>query len=175
MYVCLFGFSQDVLEEPRLCREGHAFCKGCIETYLVGHHNRCCPNDRSPLLPSDLRRVLNLQGYLDNQVVRCPERTDESGDTCSWEGELAGVRQHLEQCLHDEVLCRYQGCGHRCQRRVITVHEANCDYAEATCHQCGSQGLRRMDVEDHIAFSCVRTNIECPLSCHSNIPRYKMI
>ena len=91
MYVCLFGFSQDVLEEPWLCREGHAFCKGCIETYLVGHHNRCCPNDQSPLLPSDLRRVLNLQGYLDNQVVRCPERTDESGDTCSWEGELAGV------------------------------------------------------------------------------------
>ena len=31
-----------------------------------------------------------------------------------------------------------------------------------------------MDVEDHIAFSCVRTNIECPLSCYSNIPSIKL-
>ena len=164
--------SQDVLEEPRLCCEGHAFCKGCIEAYLIEHHNRCCPNDRSPLMPADLRRVLNLQGFLENQHVKCPERADEiSGTNCSWEGRLAGVRQHLEECLYVEVCCQYPGCGHRCERRLIADHETNCDHAEATCHQCGRQELRRMDIEDHISFSCPRSSIVCPLSCQTSIIR----
>ena len=154
-----------------MCREGHAFCKSCIETYLVEHHNRCCPNDRSPLLPVDLRRILNLQGYLENQEVRCPERNEENKDTCSWEGQLAAVRQHQQECLYVEVGCRYTGCGHRCQRQLIAAHETDCDYADAICNQCGQQGLRRMDVDGHISFSCARTNIDCPLSCHSSVER----
>jgi hypothetical protein len=28
-----------------------------------------------------------------------------------------------------------------------------------------------MDADGHISFSCARTNIDCPLSCHSSIPR----
>ena len=125
------------------------------------------------MLFSDLRRILNLQGYLETQEVRCPERNDKAGDTCSWEGRLAGVRQHQEECDYVIVCCLYTGCGHRCQRRVISDHESNCDYADTICHQCGQQGLRRMDIDGHISFSCPRTSIECPLSCHSNIPRYE--
>ena len=124
-------------------------------------------------MPADLRRVLNLQGYLENQLVKCPAQAGEiNGTNCSWEGRLAGVRLHLEECLYVEVCCRYPGCGHRCERRLIGDHEANCDHAEATCLQCGRQELRRMDIEDHISFSCPRSRIACPLSCQTSVTRY---
>lgn len=168
--IYLFLFSQDVLEDPRLCREGHTFCMECIETYLVQHNNGTCPNDRSVVTVTYLRRVLSLQSYLEGQTVRCPNWEHVEG--CQWTGLLSELRRHLEECLFFVVECKNEGCHFRCQRRQERVHASTCDDALVTCTQCNQQGLRHMDVEHHVRFTCTRSLFVCPLSCQSNTDRY---
>lgn len=163
-------FSQDVLEDPRLCCEGHTFCKECILTHLVEHNNHSCPNDRSSLTVVNLRRVLSLHCFLERRRVRCTH-WDNNADGCQWTGTLGQLRQHLTQCMFVSVQCANNGCPWQGPRSRITHHNSTCDYGLVPCNECGRQDLRRMDIQSHVRFSCPRTLLTCPLSCQSRIPR----
>ena len=168
--IYLFVFSQDVLEDPQLCCKGHTFCKECVETYLVQHNNGTCPNDRSIVTVTDLRWVLSLQSYLEGQTVRCPNWDHIEG--CQWTGLLSELRRHLEECLFVGAECKNEGCRFQCQWRQGRLHASTCDYALVTCTQCNQQGLRHIDVEHYVHFTCTRSLVVCSLLCQSNIDRY---
>ena len=59
-FIC--SICSNVLSEPRGCRDGHNFCKACIENWLKT--NRTCPIDRSRLTKSDLMRVRVIENLV---------------------------------------------------------------------------------------------------------------
>ena len=121
--VCL-----EVFVEPMQCKEGHVFCKVCIEKTLQMKEE--CPMDRSKLQMADLGRVRALENMISRKRVRCPhasQHTDDA-DGCAWEGKVSERQKHLgDECEHTMAPCSHD-------RREVRVRRVAFQYA-AACEQ----------------------------------------
>ena len=128
--ICLGLLVPPVLET--VC--GHFFCAGCLDDVAA------CPLCRNPL--SDVRgRSLSKQSTIGfNRLlcglpVRCPNTTISEPaskrlrvDACSWEGAYGDLLgKHIRTCEMEHVKCP---------------------------KGCKEDGLRRCDLQKHLAFSC---------------------
>ena len=95
---------RDVLEDPVQSPCEHAFCRLCIEGWLV-QENRC-PEDRKPLSLSQLKP---LYRYMRNDLHKLKIRCRNSHLGCTHVGELEHIENHEAECLHTTVSSCLQG------------------------------------------------------------------
>ena len=158
-FVC--SICLEIFVEPMQCKEGHVFCKACIEKTLK--KKKECPMDRSKLLKADLSRVRAVENLISRKRVRCPhasQHTDDE-DGCAWVGKVSERQEHLDdECGHTLVPCPHDGCEVSVQRRVVSEHAASCEHCVEACERCGEEGVvsQRAQHEEE----CPMGTVVCP-------------
>ena len=158
-FVC--SICLEIFVEPMQCKEGHIFCKACIEKTLKKKEE--CPMDRSKLQVADLGRALAVENMISRKRVRCPhasQHTDDE-DGCAWVGKVSERQEHLDdECGHTLVPCPHDGCEVRVQRRVVSEHAASCEQRVEACERCGEEGAvsQRAQHEEE----CPMGTVVCP-------------
>ena len=150
-----------VVVSPLQCKEGHVFCKGCIETALCEKEE--CPVDRSALQVADLRRSCIVENLVNKKKVRCPcaaQHTDEE-DGCGWVGMVRERQTHIDtECGYTSVPCPHDGCEVRVQRRAVEEHAASCEQRVEACEHCGEGGVVSQRAQHEQV--CPQVAVECP-------------
>ena len=103
-----------------------------------------------------------LRNLSPHQTVRCPNWEHVEG--CQWTGLLTTPWGMF-------ILCRWMQKW-RMPFSMPTKARTCARKHLVTRTQCTQQGLRHMDVEHHVRFTCTRSLFVCPLSCQSNTDRY---
>ena len=118
---------------PMQCKEGHLFCRACIERALQTKKN--CPTCRRPLRNGDLCRNLVLEKIMDKMTARCVHAAQHTeGEDCGWVGKVSEWQSHLDdECQYAEVPCPHDGCEVRVQRRVMVEHSTSCEQRVEAC------------------------------------------
>eukprot|EP00754_Rhynchopus_humris_P033073 Rhum_TRINITY_DN15443_c3_g3::Rhum_TRINITY_DN15443_c3_g3_i4::g.157252::m.157252 len=131
----------EIFVAPMQCKQGHVFCKACIERTLK--KKKQCPMDRSRLQVADLSRALLVENMISRKRVRCPhasQHTDDE-DGCGWVGKVSERQKHLaDECEHTLVPCPHASCEVRVQRRVVSEHVVSCEQRVEECALCGEYG-----------------------------------
>ena len=85
----------EIFVEPMQCKQGHVFCKACIEKTLEEKEE--CPMDRSKLLKADLSRALVVENLIGRTRVRCPHASQhtDGAEHCDWLGPVSERRTHV--------------------------------------------------------------------------------
>ena len=151
----------EVFVEPMQCKQGHVFCKACIEKTLEEKEE--CPMDRSKLLKADLSRALVVENLIGRTRVRCPHASQhtDGAEHCDWLGPVSERQEHFDdECGHTLVPCPHDGCGVRVQRRVVSEHAASCEQRVEACERCGEEGVvsQRAQHEEE----CPMGTVVCP-------------
>ncbi|XP_031551072.1 TNF receptor-associated factor family protein DDB_G0277243-like [Actinia tenebrosa] len=156
-----------VFEDPVICKDGHSFCKECIDQRLK--ESKKCPVDGRMIDNQTFSRNFVLCGILGKLDVFC-QRPDESKDekdvqqTCEWNGKLHSLAKHRETCPFQQVQCPNVNCNSKLQRRELANHEKVCWFKKVLCEEC-QLGMVLHQVEKHKADDCPETLILCPNEC----------
>ena len=164
----------NILTDPHLvscC--GYNFCGSCIER--VKASNGSCPmckeKEYQSFIDKKCSRIINgLEIYCSNK---------EKG--CQWKGELKNMSTHLNkekregECQYEEVMCQYEECQERKQRRYLEDHEdEECPQRPFECYYCRSKGTFLSITKDHYE-ECSQYPVTCPNKCVStNMPRGRL-
>ena len=151
----------EIFVEPMQCKQGHVFCKACIEKTLEEKEE--CPMDRSKLLKADLSRALVVENLIGRTRVRCPHASQhtDGAEHCDWLGPVSERQEHLDdECRHTLVPCPHDGCEVSVQRRVVSEHAASCEQRVEACERCGEGGAvsQRAQHEEE----CPMGTVVCP-------------
>lgn len=146
---------RDVLEDPVQAPCEHAYCRTCIEGWLV--HETSCPEDRQPLCISDLRPLFRyMRNDLDRLQIHCRNRLDG----CETVSDLEFIGRHERDCEYERLKCPNDRCTTYCSRRDLTGHIRTCDYSKEECSKgCGLLITRPSD-HAHNCIQELRTAIE---------------
>ena len=149
------------------CKEGHLFCKTCIDRWVNTHNNGNCPVRRQSLQASDLRNIIAFDRVVESMQVFCPRK--DSG--CSWTGALDRINIHRRDCLKEPVQCTHPGCGVVVVRGELNPHLATCNMRPENCPHCGIQlPISQQDAHQNYGFRWAP--VMCPFNCnHGAIPR----
>ncbi|XP_005105312.2 E3 ubiquitin-protein ligase NRDP1 [Aplysia californica] len=163
----LCSICRDVLEEPLQAPCEHAFCRACIQGWLV---NECtCPEDRQPLFLSDLRPLFRyMRNDLDRLQLHCQYFTEGCLTVCTMES----LRSHETACDHATVTCPFEDCALSMTRRELEEHVLLCHTSRMTSHAPTPSGLRvcpggcgleltsENDAREHSCIAELRTTVE---------------
>uniref|UniRef100_A0A0K6S653 RING-type domain-containing protein n=1 Tax=Chromera velia CCMP2878 TaxID=1169474 RepID=A0A0K6S653_9ALVE len=155
--VCL-----NLAREPRETNCEHVFCRPCI--------SRCshCPNCRTYV--TELKHPnRTLRGVLETVTVKCKHR--EEG--CKERVAAKDMEKHLQNdCLMEETVCRFQGCGVQMKRGKLASHERNCLHRTLPCERCNLpiafNGKRQHNMV------CPKMPVKCPKKCNAEILRSRV-
>ncbi|XP_071959097.1 E3 ubiquitin-protein ligase NRDP1-like [Antedon mediterranea] len=146
---------RDVLEDPLQSPCEHAYCRSCIQGWLV--HEQVCPEDRQSLLESQLKPLFRyMRNDLNNLRIRCLNR--DNG--CEFTTELENLARHESACEFGTLNCPNKNCPVVMERRELDIHLVSCEYTTKQCPKgCGLTILS----SDHDSHNCVgelRTELE---------------
>ena len=148
----------EIFVEPMQCKQGHVFCKACIEKTLEEKEE--CPMDRSKLQVADLGRALVVETIMDRMRVHCPHA--DGSKHCDWVGKVSERQAHTnDECGHTLVPCPHDGCEVSVQRRVVSEHAASCEQRVEACERC-SAGIVVAHRAQH-EEECPMKRVACPL------------
>ncbi|GFO41126.1 E3 ubiquitin-protein ligase nrdp1-like protein [Plakobranchus ocellatus] len=181
---------KDVLEEPLQAPCEHAFCRQCIQGWLI---NECtCPEDRQTLFLSDLRPLFR---YMRNDLARLRLRCQYFDLGCQLVCTMDSLRSHESTCDHATVTCPHADCALTMTRRELEEHVLLCHVRRSGGPQdrpsanasspsseecpmgCGSLLLSSRDKESHNCIAELRTTIEvlrAELMCQVDDQRREM-
>ena len=151
----------EIFVEPMQCKQGHVFCKACIEKTLAEKEE--CPMGRSKLQVADLGRALTVETIMDRTRVHCPHASQHTDGSkhCDWLGPVSERQAHTnDECGHTLVPCPHDGCEVSVQRRVVSEHAASCEQRVEACERCGEEGAvsQRAQHEEE----CPMGTVVCP-------------
>ncbi|XP_078683620.1 TNF receptor-associated factor 5-like [Branchiostoma floridae x Branchiostoma belcheri] len=159
------GICQYVANNPRLCKQGHQFCKNCIAEWIKCTES--CPHCRTPI--DDVRTLpvaLSIKNIIDKTKAKCTN--GDASSKCSWTGPYGSIAVHDRSCLHKKVHC--ERCGKVMFRRDLEHHMGICPEVPVQCETCGNT-MERSRVSKHRKFLCGDEHVSCPLQCGETVQR----
>lgn len=146
---------RDVLEDPVQAPCEHAYCRTCIEAWLV--HETSCPEDRRPLSHSSLRPLFR---YMKNDLNKLQIKCRNNAYGCETIIGLEFLNSHESSCMHERLKCPNERCTFYATRQEIATHETVCEYSRKECpNGCGLLMVRSADI-DHNCIQELKTSIE---------------
>ena len=133
---------------PKKTECGKTVCRKC-----VGYNNQC------PLCTSSSCIASHNSEYtqqINKLKAKCPI------PQCRWNGKVAEVTQHLQQC--GDIIITCQQCGTRVPRKHQFKHEDCCPLQKRNCFYCKKEGYAK-DIIKHEKTECPWRKVECPNRC----------
>ena len=123
----------NVLKDPRMCRNDHAFCLDCITEHLKVN-SQTCPECNDHLSVDTLRRPRLLNNYLSKLKINC----DYASRGCPEFICVENVESHVESCGFSPVMCSNENCGMEINKQDKDYHENEiCEFRKVKCQDCG--------------------------------------
>ena len=123
----------NVLKDPRMCRNDHAFCLDCITEHLKVN-SQTCPECNEHLTVDTLRRPRLLNNYLSKLKINC----DHASRGCPEFICVENLESHVESCGFSPVICSNENCGMEINKQDKDHHENEvCEYRKVKCQDCG--------------------------------------
>ena len=123
----------NVLKDPRMCRNDHAFCLDCITEHLKVN-SQTCPECNDHLTQDTLRRPRLLNNYLSKLKINC----DHASRGCPEFICVENLESHVESCGFSPVMCSNKNCGMEINKQDKDHHENEvCEYRKVKCQDCG--------------------------------------
>ncbi|XP_045194626.2 RING finger protein 151-like [Mercenaria mercenaria] len=146
---------RDVLEDPVQAPCEHAYCRSCIEAWLV--HETTCPEDRRPLSYSGLRPLFR---YMKNDLNRLQIKCKNRAYGCESIITLEFIEAHERDCIFERKKCPNERCTYYAARQEIDDHVKRCEFSRKECPKgCGLLLARPSDA-DHNCIQELKTCIE---------------
>ncbi len=101
----------NILNDPQQCKNGHSFCKLCIEDAIT--KREACPTCNVPLTVDKLSFSLLSRNLIQGLKVKCSSVHQVEDERCKWQGPLAQLNEHLlEECPLQMIQCPLfsEGC-----------------------------------------------------------------
>ena len=119
----------NVLKDPRMCRNDHAFCLDCITEHLKVNSQKC-PECNEHLTVDTLRRPRLLNNYLSKLKINC----DHASRGCPEFICVENLESHVESCSFSPVMCSNENCGMEINKQDKDHHENEvCEYRKVKC------------------------------------------
>ena len=154
---------RDVLEDPVQSHCEHAYCRTCIEAWLV--HETTCPEDRKPLSLSGLKTLFR---YMKNDLNRLQIRCECFRNGCQYIGDLEFIHSHESECLYQRIECTNDKCTTLVMRKDLQDHLKSCAFHALECpNGCGFLMVTPEDTthncitELKTAMDILRSEISC--------------
>ena len=123
----------NVLKDPRMCRNEHAFCLDCITDHLKVN-SQTCPECNYHLNVDTLRRPRLLNNYLSKLKINC----DHACRGCPEFTCVENPESHVESCGFSPVMCSNENCGMEINKQDKNHHENEvCEYRKVKCQDYG--------------------------------------
>lgn len=146
---------RDVLEDPVQAPCEHAFCRSCIEGWMV--QETTCPEDRRPISESSLQPLFR---YMRNDLNRLRLKCRNYARGCEHICELEFIEAHERDCMFETLKCCYERCTHYAARQDIAMHERTCTHRYQECaNGCGFVMTRSTDAH-HNCIQELKTNLD---------------
>ncbi|XP_061198169.1 RING finger protein 151-like [Saccostrea echinata] len=156
---------RDVLEVPVQAPCEHAYCRQCIEGWLV-HENRC-PEDRKQLSQSNLKPLFR---YMKNDLDKLQLRCINANLGCNHISSLEFIEGHESECPLSSVPCSNDNCNAIVLRKDLANHMASCEFRARECpNGCGLLMVLRQDKEHNCihelktAMDVLRSEMSCKI------------
>ncbi|KAM6909626.1 E3 ubiquitin-protein ligase PDZRN3-B [Xenentodon cancila] len=146
---------RDVLERPLQAPCEHAYCSGCISSWLLHHHS--CPEDRLPL---DVSSLKPLYRYMRNDLNRLQIRCVNAGRGCEMVCSLENLHTHEDDCEFAFISCSNSGCPVQVERRGLEAHLSECNFRSRECPSGCGHTLLSIDQSQHNCVAELRTEVE---------------
>jgi len=154
---------RDVLEDPVQAPCEHAYCRTCIEAWLV--HETTCPEDRRPLSLSALRPLFRyMRNDLNKLQIWCKNRAYGCDHNCA----LEFIISHERSCEYERLKCPNERCAYFASRQQIAEHARHCEHSRRECPEgCGLLITRPAEAshnciqELRISLDVLRSEITC--------------
>ena len=140
---------QEIMMRPVQCRNGHLYCKGCIEKLLTNASaQKECPSCRVKMKVNELSLNVLAAGMIEGLTIYCPttletadnskhfERKSKKRKTlhtenlakskCEWVGTVGNVNAHLRCCANARVHCPHRNCDATPIRSDLSLHLITC-------------------------------------------------
>ncbi|XP_063442855.1 RING finger protein 151-like [Mytilus trossulus] len=154
---------RDVLEDPVQAPCEHAYCRACIEGWLV--HETICPEDRKPLSSLSLRPLFR---YMRNDLNRLQIRCEFYRTGCDYISDLEFIHGHQQECPFKQIECTNVKCSTLVMRKDLQDHLKTCQFHAMECPSgCGYLMVTPEDTthncitELKTAMDVLRSEISC--------------
>lgn len=130
------GICFGIMNDPKQCKKGHAYCGGCFEFSLKDCLK--CPSCRMRVIPDDLATCLVVNNIIKDLTVHCKcLEDDHARPGCKWTGTLE--QRDLRDCPHLYGDCEFPGCDAKgIHMTKIASHKARCRRRPIMCDDCHS-------------------------------------
>ena len=115
----------------------------------------------------DLDKMTAVQRMYAEKYIQQPATCEGCGETVP----LCHMHQHRIVCPLVTVRCHWEGCGHRCSRQQMVVHDKTCAFRKTQCVWCCGMFLES-EVARH-SESCPHRKVTCA-HCHKEFLNHQM-
>ncbi|XP_028403738.1 uncharacterized protein LOC114526352 [Dendronephthya gigantea] len=121
-----------VFKDPKMCKNEHCFCRGCITHHLQNSHT--CPSCNEDLTIESLADAPRiLRNLLSEQRIRC----DHHERGCQEIVQLGNLASHVSVCGKAPVVCTNEECSSEINREDQFRHQGEeCRFRKVKCQNC---------------------------------------